>query len=357
MAAVSWGSRPPADPVGRWNADFRKALVEARGEGKDHLVVFTGLEWEPWSRKLNEEALAKPEFHQALAGEFVLTHVDLPEKPKEPAELGELDTYQYGLARDFQLRVFPSLFLCTPDGRPYACIGTVEGGPEPVIAAIRARKTAYASAMEEIRGLEGPARARALDAWLEKLPEGLRSFHQDKMEGVVEADPRDTTGLWSKYQMALLLPKAREFRYTGRLAESEAIYLRVVDTIRPTGVALQDACYELSDVYFQQKDYDKLLDTLDRAIAAAPDSPRMSVLSEMTEVFTRQWIHTKYQPDRMKALDYDCQKIELPPEGPAALLKLIEEAKNVAPESGRNRVLDKMAEEMRQRGTGGGGEG
>lgn len=338
-----------------WNADFRKSVGEARDAGKDNIVIFTGLEWEPWSRKIHDEAFAEAGFRQALARDFIVTHIDLPEQPKDPEKLSELDVHRYGLARDFNLHNFPSFYLCTPEGNPYDFVGYVKGGSEPVIAAIRARRDAYAEAMEKIRGLEGPARAVAIDAWLKTLPEPLPAFHRDQMERVISSDPDDLTGLWSKYKMALLLPKARECRYTGRLAEAEALYREVISSGKPTGLSLQDAYYELIDVYFQQKDYDKLLDALDRAIEASPESPRMSVLREMTGVFTRQWIYTKYQPDRMKETGYDHAKIEVPPGEAGMVLKLIEDAKKVAPASGRNRILDEMRKELGRPGASGGG--
>lgn len=329
-----------------WHTDFRNAVKIARSAGKSHLVIFTGYDWEPWSRKLREEVLSDPSFRRALAPDFVVTFVDLPATPEAKERPSEKELYHYGLARDFNLHVLPSLYLCTPEGRPYGLVGYEKGGAEPVITAILAKRSSYLSMTESIRGLEGPSRALAIDAWLKTLPDPLRSLRQDKMEMIVESDPENETGLRLQYQLALLLPKARRHRYSGELDQAEALYLEVVNHVKPASVVLQDTLYELADVYFQRKDYDKLLDALDRAIEAAPESPRMAVLDEMMEVFTRQWIYTKYRPVEMKTFDHDYKKIQLSPDETKRLVELAIKAKDIAPKSRRNGVLDRMIRQM-----------
>ena len=109
---------------------------------------------------------------------------------------------------------------------------------------------------------------------------------------------------------------------------------------------------ELADIHFQRKDYDRLLDTLDLAIEAAPRGGRMEVRREMMEAFTRQWILMKCKPKAMQAVNYDHKKVTLATGDIAKLLETIAEAKRSASGSTRNRTLDAMADELR--GAGGG---
>lgn len=336
---------PAAEPGG-WHDDFDAAVEQAAASGKEHLVVFTGLAWEPWSRRLRDEALGHPEFLGAVRGDFVLTHIDLPETPRDEESLTAAEARGYRLAREFKIRVFPAIYLCTTEGRPYALAGYAEGGPGALAAAIREKRTAYAAAMLAISRHEGPARARAIDGWLESIPEPLRHLHRDKIEAVIASDPHDRTGLRSKHQLALMLPEARALRYAGNLDEAEARYRRIVAEAEPKGEALQRVYYELADVHFQRRDYDGLLDTLDLAIAAAPRGERMAVLREMMEAFTRQWIFMKCKPAEMQAAGYDHRRVELGPGDAGALRKAIAEAKRTAPASTRNRTLDAMAAEL-----------
>lgn len=345
LAGWSLSSAPLLGLPGHWHSDFDAAVEQAGIAGKENLVVFTGLGWEEWSRKLHDETLAKPEFHKALREDFTLTHIDLPKTPREEESLGKEEARHYQLARDFKLHVFPAIYLCTPDGRPYGMVGYEKGGHEPLVAAIHGKRTAYAEAMRAISGLDGPECARGLDAWLQTIPEPLRALHRDKIDRIIASDPDDVTGLRTKHQLALMVPEARQLRYTGKLDESEALYFRIIDEVEPTGEDLQRIYYELGDVYFQRKDYDRLLDTLDLAIEAAPQGERMSVLREMMEVFTRQWVLTKFKPEEMLAVDHDHKRITLTPADTEGLLKQIAEAKQTAPDSMRNQVLDTMAKE------------
>jgi tetratricopeptide (TPR) repeat protein len=336
----------PALP-GAWHSDYTHASKIARETGKQTIVLFTGVAWEPWSRRLQAEVLATPRFSEALAADFVILHVDLPEIPRPEEELSESERRHYALARDLRLHVLPSIFLCAPDGRPYDLVGYREGNPQALLAEIRSKRDKHAALMEKIPTLEGPDRAREIDAWLETLPEPLRPLHAEKIQAIIDADPDDSTGLRSKYRVLLMIPEARRHRYEGSPDEAEKLYLQVLREQRANGgEARQDLYYELADVYFQRKDYDALLDTLDRAIAAAPEGPRMPVLREMMDVFTRQWIYLRYDPDRLKAVDYEVKRVELPPGGASRILALIEQAKTAAPQSTRNQVLERMKAEL-----------
>ncbi len=331
---------------GDWHADFTRALESARRSGSQNLVLFTGLEWEEWSRRLHSEVLAKPDFTDALAADFVLTHVDLPRTPRADAELSESEAGHYALAREFQLQALPSVYLCTSEGRPYGVVGYKEGGPRALIGEIETKRDAYAVVMAKVARLDGPDRARELDAWLETIPEPLRTLHRDKIQSIIESDSDDSLGLRSKYRVRLMLPEARRLRYATKLDEAEKLYLDILREQRSGVEALQDLYYELADVYFQRKDYDALLNTLDQAMAAAPEGPRIPVLKEMMDVFTRQWVYLKYVPDQMRALDYDTTRVTLPSDGASRMLALIRQAKTEAPASMRTRVLERMEHEF-----------
>lgn len=350
-ACVPCRALPPQSPSASREAhgDFGAALALAREHHKQALVIFTGLEWEEWSRRLDAEVLSRPEFRSAAADEFVITRVDLPRAPRPAAELSEREARDYALAGEFRLGVFPSIYLCTAEGRPYALVGYREGGPEALLAEIRAKRDAHARRMAAIDALHGPEKARALDAWLETLPEPLRTLHADRIDALIAADPDDVTGLRAKYRIALTLPEARRLRYAGELEGAEKLYRGLIAELGATGERLQDLHYELADVYFQRKDYDALLDTLDRAIAAAPESRRRVVLDEMMDVFTRQWIWTRYDRDAMAAAGHDHKSMRLAPDGVARFAKLIVAAKTVAPSSSRQRVLDQMLAETKAR--------
>jgi tetratricopeptide (TPR) repeat protein len=330
-----------------WHTDFAEAAEIARQSEKQNLVLFTGLKWEQWSQRLHADISSKPEFAGALSSEFVLTHVDLPETPRLENELSEPERRHYALARDFQLSVLPAAYLCTETGRPYDLVGYSDGGLKLFVEEIRLKREAYAAVTAKAAALEGSDRAREIDAWLQTLPESLRTLQSEMIQTVIDSDSDNAAGLRSKYRVMVMLPEARHARYTSSLDKAEKLYLEVLREQRAGGAeARQDLYYELADVYFQMKDYEALLDTLDRAISAAPEGPRMPVLREMMDVFTRQWIYLKHDPERLKAVDYEVKRVELLPGDAERVLALIEQAKTVSPASMRNQVLERMKAEL-----------
>jgi hypothetical protein len=351
LACTLWPSASFAAALpDAWHSDYTQASELARRAGKQTLVLFTGLKWDQWSQRLQAEVLDTAEFSKALGDDFVLTHVDLPEQPRPDDELNASEKSHYALARDLRLHVLPSLYLCTPEGQPYGLIGYRDGGPQALVREIRAKRDAYAALTSKAATLEGPARAQAIDAWLETLPEPLRLLQSERIQTIIDSDPDNSTGLRAKYRVMVMLPEARRLRYESRVDEAEKLYLEILREQRSeSGATRQDLYYELADVYFQRKDYDALLDTLDRAISAAPEGPRMPVLKEMMDVFTRQWIYLKYDPEKTKAVDYDTKRVEIPPDGVMRLAQIIKEAKTVSPTSTRNDVLERMSAELTAR--------
>lgn len=328
-----------AEPAGNWHPHLAPALAEIGGTDRHPLVLFTGLTWDDASKSLDERVLRHADFADALGGDFVLTHVDLPRTPRQDADLSEMESGQYALARDFRVRRLPVIYLCTGDGHPYALLEPENGDPGETAAALLSMRRNFLQAGERTRGLAGPDLARALETLLQQIPEALRGRHTDTMRAIVEADPQDSTGLRAKYLLELELPGARQLRYLGRLDEAEARYRSLIETLKPTGERLQDLLYELADVHFQRKDFGSLLTELDRALDAAPGSGRVPVIEEMFEVFTRQWVFTRFRPEQMEQVEYDWKRIEPAPGEIQELLELISEMEREAPASRRNVVL------------------
>lgn len=340
-------SAPPVPGLREtWHSDFDKAIAVARESGKENLLVFTGLEWEGRSRGFRDKVMGDPGFIRAVGKRFVLAHIDLPETPRDVKDLTGVEARGYRLARGLKLRGFPAVYLCSSDGRPYAMLAQSAEEPAAFARLIDGKRTEHAEAMRAIGRLSGPDRAIAIDAWLDSIPGPLRMLHRDKIEDLIAADPENVTGLRSEHHLALMIPEARSLRYGGKLEEAEALYLRIVGEAEPEGEALQQVYYELADVYFQRKDYDCLLETLDLAIEAAPRGERMGVLREMMQVFTRQWIFMKCKPAEMQAAKYDHRKVGIAPGDAEILLQAIAAARRVAPRSTRNRTLDVMAREL-----------
>jgi thioredoxin-related protein len=123
---------PPALP---WVYDIPKALEQAKDEGRDLLIYFTGSDWCAFCKRLDQEILSRPAFVERFSKEFVFLFVDFPEREKALAKVVDEE-------RSEELRIqhgvtgYPTLILCDPAGNPYGRTGLRGIGVEQYIAHI-----------------------------------------------------------------------------------------------------------------------------------------------------------------------------------------------------------------------------
>lgn len=116
-----------ADEAIVWLTDWEKAKQTAAAQNKDLLIDFAGSDWCGWCKKLDAEVFKKPEFAPA-ADDFVFVLVDFPnDKSRQSAELQQQNEQ---LAKEFEVKYFPTVYLAGADGKPYAKTGYVDGGPK-----------------------------------------------------------------------------------------------------------------------------------------------------------------------------------------------------------------------------------
>jgi thioredoxin-related protein len=83
---------------------------------------------------MQAEIFSKAQFQDYAAKNLVLVELDFPRfKPQSDA----LRKQNMKLASDYDIQAFPTLIVLSPEGKPVANImGYVEGGPDPLIAAL-----------------------------------------------------------------------------------------------------------------------------------------------------------------------------------------------------------------------------
>jgi thioredoxin-related protein len=63
---------------GKWTTNYQQALTLAKDNNRTILALFTGSDWCPWCKKLDNEVLSKDEFKQWAKSKFVLLYLDFP---------------------------------------------------------------------------------------------------------------------------------------------------------------------------------------------------------------------------------------------------------------------------------------
>lgn len=97
---------------GDWLTSYEEAMEAAQEQGKPVLTIFTGSDWCPHCRTLEEKVLHTETFRDWSDGRLVLLMIDLPQQgiSAEERAIRSRVCIKYGV------RTFPSAVLIGPDG-------------------------------------------------------------------------------------------------------------------------------------------------------------------------------------------------------------------------------------------------
>jgi len=189
-----------AADVAVWHGDYPTALQEAKTEGKDLMIVFTGTDWIDICGKFYQDILGQPAFMEAVAPHFTLLKLEYPKSGKLPKEEAAQKSF---LRAVYQAKGFPTVVLTDVEARPFGVNGFQPLPPAEYAAQIlgiaeahQARR-ALASEAGSLVGLE---RAKKLVESIPELPGILTArFYRREMGDILAADPENTLGLKETY--------------------------------------------------------------------------------------------------------------------------------------------------------------
>jgi protein disulfide-isomerase len=104
----------PAEGEGPWLTDYKKAQQQAKSSQKLLLLQFTGSDWCPPCRMMQNEIFSTKEFRDYATKNFVLMEIDFPRRKAQPPEIAEQNQL---LAQRYQITVFPTVIVSDADGK------------------------------------------------------------------------------------------------------------------------------------------------------------------------------------------------------------------------------------------------
>jgi len=121
-----------------WQTDLPKALTQAKTENKLVLLDFTGSDWCPPCKLLEENTFSQPEFGAYARTNLVLVQLDYPNSKPQPADLKAANA---DLAKKYGVLGFPTVIALKSDGTVLGRVeGYLPGGPKAMIAQIDGAK-------------------------------------------------------------------------------------------------------------------------------------------------------------------------------------------------------------------------
>jgi len=202
-----------------WQPSMEQAIVAARRDNKDMLLLFTGSDWCPPCKKLEEEILGTGDFVAGTRGEWILVKFDfLRNQPMLPA----LEAQNEEWSEKLGVTAFPTLVLVDDEQRPFGFLGYQAGGPAlflESLADLKQKRALRDEALQRAAAAEGDEKAAFLDQALSVLDEQLVDvWYADVVEQIVALDGDDHLGLRSKW-------------YGARDAEARKLVFADIQTI------------------------------------------------------------------------------------------------------------------------------
>lgn len=180
-----------AEPEIPWVKDWAKAVAQAKAEGKDLLIDFTGSDWCGWCVKLEGEVFSEAKFLEQATKQFVFVFLDFP-RGAEPKKAVVDPAMNEKLKEAYGVQGFPTIILANAEGLPYARTGYQDGGPEPYLAHLAELRTKGVA----IKALaaKGKSDAAAFKEGFPALAEAGFLAHPDWAWTLAQAEKADADG-------------------------------------------------------------------------------------------------------------------------------------------------------------------
>ena len=127
-------SRSQAAIEASWQTDFPAALEQAKTQGRQVLLNFTGSDWCHWCHRLRDEVFQQKSFVEYARSNLLLVELDFPRASSQPE--AERQRNQ-ALAKHFGVTGYPTIILVNGDGHELGRTGYMQGGPKTFVRELK----------------------------------------------------------------------------------------------------------------------------------------------------------------------------------------------------------------------------
>ena len=127
-------------PAFPWAPSYDQAVARARASHKDLVLLFTGSDWCGFCMQLEREVFHSPEFARRATQQFEFVYLDFPQAPDLQARIRDKATRDR-LQKAYRVSGFPTMWMATEDGMPYATVSYPGGGPEAFLAVLQDQRS------------------------------------------------------------------------------------------------------------------------------------------------------------------------------------------------------------------------
>ncbi|MBU4273902.1 MAG: thioredoxin family protein [Kiritimatiellae bacterium] len=127
MITVAFGVNAEAAD---WETDFAKASTNTSKSGLYMLLDFSGSDWCGWCMKLDGEVFSKGDFKKFAKQNLVCVLVDFPHQKNQSTKLKKQNAE---LAKEYDVRGYPTVIVLSPEGDLVGRTGYQKGGAKKYV--------------------------------------------------------------------------------------------------------------------------------------------------------------------------------------------------------------------------------
>ena len=187
-----------------WTTDVDAALAAGKKTGKDVLLLYTGSDWCPPCKKLEQEIFETDAFRKEAPNMFELVMFDFPKTKQLPQPIVDQNKKW---AEKYGISAYPTLVLIDSKQRPFAITGYREMDAEEYLGMLgefRQKRIRRDEAFDKaIVTDDEKEKAKLLDQAMGEMEEDIaRLYYEEYINEIVKIDAEDELGLRTKWNAA-----------------------------------------------------------------------------------------------------------------------------------------------------------
>lgn len=289
-----------------WFTDVDEAKSAATKQNKNILLLFSGDDWDGISATLKENVFTTKTFVSKAQKKYVLLNVDFSQTEYAKTEITDASTdeeieeamriqtlymQKEDLAEKYNLSMYPSLYVITPDEYGLCSIefNETDETPESLLEKLEQSEETQANLVQLIKsldGAEGLDKVLAIDALYNATDIMLRNPLADFAQEVVSLDPNNQTGVIGKYEYELANQRAMQYAmYANDVVSAAKEFEDVCETGHLSASEKQNAYYMSAYILAMQSepDFEKMISLMEKSYEQDEQSDLAPQILEIIE--------------------------------------------------------------------------
>lgn len=292
-----------------WHTDYDAALQDAKAQGKELFVLFSGEDWDGKTAGFRTDVLNTEEFTAFVKDRYVLLNIDLSEAEQANAiaapdadERAKADAARLQSAIDakntvirlYGISSYPTVCILSSEGYVLSFVQYNEGLNAPsvltdVLDELAPAMADVSAAIRQVQLSAGAEKVRAIDSLYTATPEAGRRPLAALVREVPALDPGNESGLVGKYEFIRAYDEAIENLSEGKNDGVVDSFVMLAEEGHLNPAQKLEAYYNAAYLMalLGDSDYDRMFELLQKAQDVDPENVRMEDIADLKQMISR----------------------------------------------------------------------